>query len=234
MRRADRRTPNDDNAHNHPSSRRQEPASLHDLKQSLITARVQRDEARTQLKEVQHGLTETTAQLTLAQQEFQTSQLELYTWKERTEQNHQLYIEEQKKYQHALCLFEQEQIRATELLAKYEEADALRVQYLTQYNEAQIQLKFERRSKAGIKGWETRRKLENERLKQQISDMVVLLSESLKRNEASVNYLYLVGDRMDRIQRLMDSAELESSQDPVRLLEKLMRVWLLVQKILAE
>jgi hypothetical protein len=121
-----------------------------------------------------------------------------------------------------------------ELLIQYQEANALQLQYLAQCNELQIELKNERRSKASIKGWETRRKNENELLKRQISDMVVLLRESLQRKEESINYLYLVGDRMDRIQHLMDSVEQESTRDPVGLLEKLMRVWLAVQKILAE
>lgn len=140
----------------------------------------------------------------------------------------------QQELQQTLCLYNEEKERAVELLSKYKETDAKHVRYLTLYNEAQTQLKFEKSSKASIKGWETRRKLENERLKQQISDMVVLLRESLERQEENINHLYLMGERMDKIQRLMTSAELELSQNPVLLLEKLMRVWLLVQKILTE
>jgi hypothetical protein len=106
--------------------------------------------------------------------------------------------------------------------------------YWMKCNELQSELKSERRSKASIKGWERRRKTENERLNQQIGDMVILLRDSLAQQEDSINYLYLIGDRLDRIQQLMDSAEQETDRDPVHLLETLMRVWLTVQKILAE
>jgi hypothetical protein len=199
MRRADRRSSNDDNELNNPRSRMPEPLSYHELKQ-------QRDNARADRQQLQ--------------QQLQTTQLSIIEWEGRAQENYQLYLDEQ--------------TRAIELQFKYEEADTQRMKYLALYNETQELLKYERRSKAGIKGWGTRRKQENERLKQQISDMVVLLRESLERQQDSTNYLYLVGDRLDRIQRLMDFAEQESSQDPAKLLEKLMRVWLLVQKILAE
>jgi len=49
-------------------------------------------------------------------------------------------------------------LRAAELLSKYEEANVQCTHYLNLYNETQEQLKYERRSKASIKGWETRRK----------------------------------------------------------------------------
>ncbi|MGB8701133.1 MAG: hypothetical protein WCD18_17105 [Thermosynechococcaceae cyanobacterium] len=220
MRRADRQNSNNDNERNNPHARKLEPLLYHELKQ-------QRDNARAD----KYLLKQEKEQL---QQQLQTSQDKVDEWEERTTQNYQLYLDEQQKYKHTLCLYNEENARAIELLAKYEEVEAQRVQYLTLYNTAQTQLKFEKSSKASIKGWETRRKNENERLKQQISDMVVLLRESIERKEESINYLYLMGDRMNRIQHLMDSAELESNQDPVGLLEKLMRIWLLVQKILAE
>jgi hypothetical protein len=138
------------------------------------------------------------------------------------------------QYQTLFTLYHQEKDRSAELLIQHQEANALQLHYLEKYNELKSELQSERRSKASIKGWETRRKNENERLKQQIGDMVVLLRESLAHKEESINYLYLIGDRMERIQRLMDSVEQESNRDPVSLLEKLMRVWLAVQKILAE
>jgi hypothetical protein len=219
-RRSDRRDSNDDNELNNPRSRPKEPASIHDVIK-------QRDNARGDVWLLQQEKVQW-------QQQLQTSQCTANEWEGRATQNHQLYLGEQQRYQEVLCLYNEEQVKAIELFAKYEEADAQRSQYLTLYSEAQQQLKYEKRSKAGIKGWETRRKLENERLNQQISDMVILLRESLQRKEESINYLYLIGDRMDRIQRLMDSAEQESNHDRVGLLEKLMHVWLAVQKILAE
>jgi hypothetical protein len=198
------------------------------------TVRSQRDEARSERDEAKQQIQETATQLVHVCQELQTSQFKVNEWEEHATQNHQLYLGEQQRYQQVLCLYNEEQVKAIELFAKYEEADTQRSQYLALYNKAQQQLKYEKRSKAGIKSWETRRKLENERLNQQISDMVILLRESLQRKEESINYLYLMGDRMDRIQRLMGSAEQESSHDRVGLLEKLMHVWLAVQKILAE
>jgi len=234
MRRADRQDSNDDNARNHPRSRREEPSSPHELRQSLVNARSQRDEVRAELDKEQRCLQETDAQLVRVQQEFQTSQSEVYAWKERTTQNHQLYLGEQQKYQQTLCLYDEEKARATELLAKYEAADAHRALYLTLYNETQAQLKYERRSKAGIKGWQTRRQLENERLKQEIGEMTFLLRESLTRKDEAVNSLYSLAERMDRIQQLVDSVEEESTGTPIGLLQKLRRIWLSIKDILTE
>ncbi|MEH2441247.1 hypothetical protein [Nostoc sp.] len=106
--------------------------------------------------------------------------------------------------------------------------------YLTLYNEAQTQLKFERRSKAGIKGWETRRKAENERLKREIGEMVVLLHESLASKDDAINNLYVVAKRMDRIQSLVDSVEEETTGNPVGLVQKFKRIWLAIKEILSE
>jgi chromosome segregation ATPase len=102
------------------------------------------------------------------------------------------------------------------------------------YNETQAQLKYERHSKAGIKGWETRRKLENERLKREISEMATLLGESLARKDDAVNSLYMLAERMDRIQNLVDSVEEETTGTPIGLLQKFRRIWLAIKDILAE
>lgn len=155
-------------------------------------------------------------------------------WQQRATQNHQLYLAEQQQYQQTLCLYDQAQARASELLAQYEAADAQRSQYLTLYTEAQTQLKYERRSKAGIKGWETRRKRENERLKQEIGEMTVLLRESLARKDEAVDTLYVLAERMDRIQNLVDSVEDESTKTPLGLLQKFGRLWLAIKEVLAE
>jgi hypothetical protein len=269
MRRADRQTSSDDNARNQPISRQREPVSYHELKQFLMNARSERDELKRENQEA-------AAQLVRIQQESETYQLKATDWEESAAQNHLLYFkeqqkhqqifclyneekaratewlakyeeanahrkqylslynDEQQKYQQTLCLYNEEKARATEWLAKYEEANAQREQYLTLYNDAKEQLKYERRSKASIKGWETRRKRDNERLKWEIGEMTLLLRESLARKDEAVNNLYVVAERMDRIQQLVDSVEEESANTPISLLQKLKHIWLAIKEILGE
>ncbi len=168
------------------------------------------------------------------QREIQTCQLEANELKERVTQNYQFYVDEQKSHQQTLCLYNEEKTRATELLTKYEAANSEREMYLTLYNESKAELKHERRSKAGIKGWETRRKAENERLKREIAQMVVLLRESLESKDEAVNSLYVVAERMDRIQSLVDSVEEETTNNPMGLVQKFKRIWLAIKDILSE
>jgi hypothetical protein len=164
-----------------------EPPSPHDTTQTIATIRSQRNDFETKLKEEQKRLQETVTQLTYIQQEFQTSQSEVDTWKERTTQNHQLYLTEQQKYQQTLCL----------------------------YNETQSQLlKYERESKAGIERWETQLKLENQKLKQEIGEMTILLSQSLQRKDEAVNTLYALAKDMEQNQQLVDS--LRSQRDDLQ------------------
>ncbi len=106
--------------------------------------------------------------------------------------------------------------------------------YLGLYNETKAELKHERRSKASIKGWETRRKAENERLKREIAQMVVLLRQSLESKDEAVNSLYVVAERMDRIQSLVDSVEEETTNNPMGLVQKFKRIWLAIKDILSE
>lgn len=167
---------------------------------------------------------------------------------QQVEQTQQLYLEEQQKYQSTLVLYEEaqteaqsylslyneEKVRSGELLVKYEAVQVEREHYLMLYNEAQTQLKQERRSKAGIKGWETRRKRENELLKQEISEMTVLLRDSLARKEEAIGHLEEMADRMDRIQNLVDSVEGDPTSNPIGLLQKFKRIWQAVKDILAE
>src|SRR5579883_163890 len=247
MRRADRRDSNDDNSTNHPRSRQKEPASTHELKQLLMTARAQRDEWQQRAKENEEAASqrdewqqrakeneEAASQLVLVQQEIQTYQVEVDELKERAAQNYHLYIDEQKNYQQTLCLYNEEKARATELLSKYEAVSSEREMYLTLYNETKAELKHERRSKASIKGWETRRKAENERLKREIAEMVVLLRESLASKDEAVNNLYVVAERLDRIQSLVDSVEEETTSNPMGLVQKFKRIWLAIKEILSE
>lgn len=168
------------------------------------------------------------------QREIQTCQLEANELKEQVTQNYRFYIDEQQSHQQTLCLYNEEKARATEFLTKYDAANSEREMYLTLYNEAKAELKHERRSKASIKGWETRRKAENERLKREIAQMVVLLRESLESKDEAVNSLYVVAERMDRIQSLVDSVDEETTNNPMGLVQKFKRIWLAIKDILSE
>lgn len=168
------------------------------------------------------------------QQEIQTCQLEANELKERATLNYQFYVDEQQSHQQTLCLYNEEKARGTELLTKYEVVNSEREMYLGLYNETKAELKHERRSKASIKGWETRRKTENERLKREIAQMVVLLRESLESKDEAVNSLYVVAERMDRIQSLVDSVEEETTNNPMGLVQKFKRIWLAIKDILSE
>lgn len=204
MRRADRRDSNDDNARRHPPARREEPVPLQEQRQLLMTVRVQRDEARTERDQARQSQLKTAAQLVHVDKKFQTT----------------------------LYLYTKEKERSTELLFQYKEADAQRIHYLTLYGEVQTQLKYERRSKAGIRGWETRRKNENERLKQEIAEMVVLLRESLTRKDEAVSNLYGLADRIDKIQKIVDFVD--EGITPVDRIQKLRRIWVVLKDILGE
>ncbi|WP_189523513.1 hypothetical protein [Nostoc sp. PA-18-2419] len=190
----------------------------------------QRDESQKRAKENQEAV----SQVLQIQQEIKANQDEINELRKRAAQNYQKYLEEQKNYQQTLSRYNEEKARATELLTKYEEIKSERDNYVILYNEAQTQLKFERRSKASIKGWETRRKAENERLKREIAEMVVLLRESLVSKDEAINNLYVVAERMDRIQSLVDSVGEETSSNPVGLVQKFKRIWLAIKEILSE
>jgi hypothetical protein len=220
MKRADRRGTSDDNSIDNPRSRQPEPISYHDLKASLMTVRSQKAElqkcVQDKEKEVEHH-----QQLYLEEQRQRQSTLVLY-------QEVQLQAESY------LTRYNEEKTRSSDLLVKYEQAQLETQRYLTLYSEAQTELKLERRSKAGIKGWETRRKRENERLKQEIGEMTVLLRESLSRKDEAINNLEAIADRMDRIQSLVNSVEEEAPNTPLGLLQKFQRIWQTVKDILAE
>jgi chromosome segregation ATPase len=131
-------------------------------------------------------------------------------------------------------LYNDEKEKAIVLIAKYEEADRDREKYLTLYNQTKNELKSERRSKAGIKSWETRRKQENERLKQEIGEMALLLQDSLARKDEAVNSLYMLAERMDRIQDLVDSVEELPSKTPIGFMKKMQRIFTAIKGIIAE
>lgn len=188
----------------------------------------------TLLKSQQQTWQRSNTQLAQISQRLESSQLEVNEWKERVTTYQQLYLVEQENYAQLTCSYEEEKRRALELIAKYEEADAQRIKYFVLYDETQAQLKKERKSKAGIRSWETRRKQENQRLKEEIAEMTVLLRDSLARKGEAVENLYALADRMDQMQKLVDVEEEESTVHQTGLRQKLKRIWMTIQDILAE
>jgi len=177
---------------------------------------------------------EANSQIVLVGKNLQKYEIEMQVLEERVQQNYQMYLEEQEKYQNTLSLYSDEKAKTSQLSIKFEEVAADRDKYINLYKEAQTELKFERRSKASIKGWQTRRKTENQQLKEEITEMIVLLQQSIGSKDEAINNLYVVAERMDRIQSLLDSTEEETTNNPVGIIQKFKRIWLAIQEILAE
>lgn len=248
MRRGDRRDSSYDNSVQYPTSRSPEPLSAHESKQLLMTLRAQKQELEQKVQQTEQQA-EQTHQLYLKEQEQYQTTLTLYQ-DEKT--NHQStltrYQDVQQKYQSTmtlyqeaqtqmtsyLALYDQEKARSQELVIQLETVQSERDQYLTLYNEAQTQLTFERRSKAGIKGWETRRKRENERLKQEIGEMTALLHDSLSREDTAIGNMEDLANRMDRIQSLVNSVQDGADDTPIGVVQKFKRIWQAIQEIIAE
>jgi succinylglutamate desuccinylase len=222
MRRADRRTASDDHAINHPKAKPSTPTtvSANELRQLLMTVRADRDEAKGQVLEKTREIEET-------QQLFQKQ-------REKLESTLVLYQESQEQVTAYLALYTDEKTRSSEFEVKYNEARQESENYLALYKQIEQELKVERRSKAGIKSWETRRKRENERLKQEIGQMALLLQESLGKKDQAIANLEEMAARMDRIQNLVDSVDGEVTNNPVGMLQKLQRIWTVIKEILAE
>jgi multidrug efflux pump subunit AcrA (membrane-fusion protein) len=234
MRRSDRRDDSYENSLRNPTSRSREPLSYHDLKASLSTVRANLREAE-ELAQAEAQKAEQNRQLFLEAQQKQQSALALYQEEQQRYQSTlALYETAKTEAQSYLTLYSQEQAKSAELLTQYEAAKAESQQYLMLYQEVESQLKFERRSKAGIKSWETRRKRENERLKQEVAEMAVILRDSMSREENALTDLDAIAQRMDRIQALINSAEEDTPQNPIGLLQKFQRIWQAVREILAE
>lgn len=224
MRRADRRDENYDNSVNNPQSKQKEPTSPKEFEQIVRNLRFDCHDLRDRVKEEQ--------QRTLEVQQQYNSAIVLY---EQEKSQLLVKVEEVKEQrQQYFSLYEQANQEREQYITLYQQTQQERDNYLTLYNQAIADLKFERRSKAGIKGWETRRKRENERLKQEIAEMTVILRDSLERKEEAVESLYTLANRMDRIQRLVDSVEDTSNSNPLSMIEKLKRAWQAVKEILAE
>lgn len=200
--------------------RQPEPLPSKELKQLLSTIRSQRDEAKDQVAEKARQLEESQ---TLYREQGEKLQSTIVLFRETQEQASSY-----------LALYTDEKAKSSELEVKYNEAYQESQNYLTLYKQIEQELKTERRSKAGIKGWETRRKRENERLKEEIGQMAIVLRESLTKKDQAIQSLEDVASRMDRIQRLVDSVDNEVASNPVGMLQKLQRVWVAVREILAE
>ncbi|MEA5449082.1 hypothetical protein VB780_10915 [Leptolyngbya sp. CCNP1308] len=191
-----------------------------DVKQLLSTIRSQRDEAKDQVVEKARQLEESQTLYQEQQEKLQSTIV--------------LYQETQEQANSYLALYTEEQARSSDLEVRYNEARQESENYLVLYKQIEQELKIERRSKAGIKGWETRRKRENERLKQEIGEMAIVLRESLTKKDQAIQSLENVAARMDRIQRLVDSVDDEAANNPVGMLQKFQRVWAAVREIMAE
>lgn len=227
MKRSDRKTSSDDHALEHVRSRTEEPVSPSEYKQRYLAAKATIKERDEKIQQVSTALATTREQVEVVQNE-------IVVWQGKAQEAEQLYRAEQERYQATLVLYNQEQERAKGLLLQYETVDQERAKYLSLYEDTLAQLKFEKRSKAGIKGWETRRKRENERLKQEIAELAVILRDSLERKEEAISNLESMANRMDRIQSLVNSVDDSSEENPANFLEKLRRIWLTVREILAE
>jgi hypothetical protein len=224
MKRSDRRDSNHDNAINHPQPKRQEPESMQDLKLRVGTLRANLKEEQTD-----HQATRVL---------YQEAQVYQPLYEEEKAKNSTLILkseEASQKFQQYFSLYSEEKTQNNNLILQVQAAQAETEKYLTLYNASQAELKTERHSKAGIKGWETRRKKENDRLKQEIAEMVLLLRDSMERKEEAMANLENLADRMDRIQSLVGSVEEDSTTaTPLGMIAKFKRIWRAIQEILAE
>ncbi len=159
---------------------------------------------------------------------------ELEAAKTQAQSYFRLHQDSQTQTQSYLTMYEAEKVRGDELVIQLNEVQGHRDRYLTLYNETQSELKTERRSKAGVKGWETRRKKENQKLKQEISEMAIVLRDSMERKDEAINSLYSVAERMDRIQRMVDLVDDDPATNPIGMVQKLQRMWQAIKEILAE
>lgn len=232
--RADRRDSSYDNAVKYPQSRQAEPMSSHEMKQLIATLRGQKLELQEKLETTEEQFSQVQQQYVAEQERYQSALVLYQEEQQKYQSTLVLYQEAQQQSESYLSLYSEEKNRYGELVLQFETVQTERNQYLTLYNESQEQLKFERRSKAGIKSWETRRKRENERLKKEIGEMALILRDSLERRDLAVSNLESMAQRMDRIQNLVDSVESSSTDNPVGLVQKFRKIWQAIQDILSE
>ncbi|MEM9537593.1 MAG: hypothetical protein AAGA40_18195 [Cyanobacteria bacterium P01_E01_bin.45] len=198
------------------------------------SSKVNVEEWEARVADLQAQSDRTTQLLQAAQHDLENTQADVKTFQLRYDETLGLYQQEQATAQQYLEQYEQEQARAKQLQTKYAAAESEREQLATLNLDLQKDLKKERRSKAGIKGWETRRKRENAKLKQEISEMANILQKAMAEKDTAIGELYDVANRMDRIQRLVDSVDEETSSSPMGLLQKFKLVWEAIQDIFSE
>ena len=199
--------------------------------------KVKRDELTIQLNEVKAQYKSTHTLYAEEQRKARKGESaieELEAAKTQAQSYFRLHQDSQTEAQSYLTMYGSEKVRGDELVIQLNEVQGHRDRYLTLYNESQSELKTERRSKAGVKGWETRRKKENQKLKQEISEMAIVLRDSMERKDEAINSLYSVAERMDRIQRMVDLVDDDPANNPIGLLQKMQRMWQAVKEILAE
>lgn len=209
-------------------------SELQEELKSERSSKINVGEWEARVNELQTQSERSTQLLKVAQSDLETARTSLKTLQLEFDETLGLYRQEQETAKQHLALYEQEQARAEQLQAKYAASAAEREQLSTLNLDLQTELKKERRSKAGIKGWETRRKRENAKLKQEISEMVNILQQAMAEKDTAISELYNVADRMDRIQRLVDSVDEETTSGPMGLLQKFKLVWQAIQDIFAE
>jgi chromosome segregation ATPase len=220
MRRSDRRTQEDDYAQQHPVSKTAEPLSFKELQQRYQTLKSRSTEIQGQLQQTQ----------------AETQAWETVVWHDLEQQVRR----ERQRAWNALCVVQAVREEQQLLTWQYQQAIEGQQQFQTLYQQSQQELyrvrdelKFERRSKASIKGWETRRKAENDRLKREIADMVQVLQQSMVREDEAKATLQAIAGRMDRIQNLVNGLDAEATS-PKNLLEKFQKIWQAIQEILRE
>ncbi|HAN46517.1 MAG TPA: hypothetical protein DCQ32_08200 [Cyanobacteria bacterium UBA8156] len=203
-----------------PKPKVPEPPSFQELQQSNKTLRSMKQELEGRLQQTQ----------------AETQVWETVVWHDL---ERQVQRERQRAW-NALCVVQAAQEDQQLWAWQYQEAIAGQQQFRTLYQQSQQELqqvrdelKFERRSKASIKGWETRRKAENDKLKKEIADMVQVLQQSMVREGEAVATLQTIAGRMDRIQNLVNGLDSEATS-PKNLLEKFQKIWQAIQEILRE
>ncbi|MGQ9865231.1 MAG: hypothetical protein ACUVSQ_02950 [Pseudanabaenaceae cyanobacterium] len=219
---SDHRSASERNAQKHPES------------QQKIAEPVSAKEWQQRYRNVSSRLAEVESNLQQTQGEAQA--WETVVWQDLERQVQQ----ERQRAWNAQCVMQALQEDQQLWAWQYQQAVAGQRQFQTLYQQSQEELyrvrdelKFERRSKASIKGWETRRKAENERLKKEIADTIKVLQQSMEREEEATLTLRTIAGRMDRIQTLVSGLDTETAS-PKNLLEKFWKIWQAIQEILRE
>ncbi|MEA5502241.1 hypothetical protein VB735_03780 [Halotia wernerae UHCC 0503] len=102
---------------NNPQSPAKEPLSYHELNDKWRNARADAIQWEQRAKRYE----EAASQLTQVQQDIQTYQVKVNELEKRAADNYLIYLDEQKNYQQALCLYNEEQTKVTALITQRDE-----------------------------------------------------------------------------------------------------------------